>query len=67
MLCRAQLSADESLLKQLQQQEMKKREGLKAAEAKVMRLKEQLLASEKIVNANRLLLKKLHEQVCVCV
>ncbi|KAI7811681.1 zinc finger C3H1 domain-containing protein-like [Triplophysa rosa] len=59
----SQLTADESLLKQLQQQEMKKREALKTAEAKVMRLKEQLLASEKIANANRLLLKKLHEQV----
>ncbi|XP_056595490.1 zinc finger C3H1 domain-containing protein [Triplophysa dalaica] len=60
---KSQLTTDESLLKQLQQQEMKKREALKAAEAKVMRLKEQLLSSEKIANANRLLLKKLHEQV----
>lgn len=42
---------------------MKKKESLKAAEGKVMRLKEQLLASEKIVSANRVLLKKLLEQV----
>lgn len=42
---------------------MKKKESLKAAEGKVTRLKEQLLASEKIVSANRVLLKKLQEQV----
>ncbi|XP_058622933.1 zinc finger C3H1 domain-containing protein isoform X2 [Onychostoma macrolepis] len=60
---KAQLCKDEALLKQLQQQEVKKKESLKAAEGKVMRLKEQLLASEKIVSANRVLLKKLQEQV----
>ncbi|XP_051975126.1 zinc finger C3H1 domain-containing protein isoform X1 [Xyrauchen texanus] len=60
---KAQLSQDESLLKQLLQQEIKKKESLKAAEAKVIRLKEQMLASEKIVSANRVLLKKLQEQI----
>ncbi|XP_043090423.1 zinc finger C3H1 domain-containing protein isoform X4 [Puntigrus tetrazona] len=60
---KAQLGKDEALLKQLLQQEVKKKESLKAAEGKVMRLKEQLLASEKIVSANRVLLKKLQEQV----
>lgn len=62
-VCRTQLCKDEALLKQLLQQEMKKKESLKAAEGKVSRLKEQLLASEKIVSANRVLLKKLQEQV----
>lgn len=61
--CRAQLCKDEALLKQLQQQEIKKKESLKVAEGKVTKLKEQLLASEKIVSANRVLLKKLQEQV----
>ncbi|XP_026095225.1 zinc finger C3H1 domain-containing protein [Carassius auratus] len=60
---KTQLCKDEALLKQLLQQEMKKKESLKAAEGKVSRLKEQLLASEKIVSANRVLLKKLQEQV----
>ncbi|ROL44841.1 Zinc finger C3H1 domain-containing protein [Anabarilius grahami] len=60
---RAQLCKDEALLKQLQQQEIKKKESLKVAEGKVTKLKEQLLASEKIVSANRVLLKKLQEQV----
>ncbi|XP_051547980.1 zinc finger C3H1 domain-containing protein-like isoform X2 [Myxocyprinus asiaticus] len=60
---KAQLRKDDSLLKLLLQQEMKKKESLKAAEGKVMRLKEQLLASEKIVSANRVLLKKLQEQI----
>uniref|UniRef100_A0A673G357 Putative zinc-finger domain-containing protein n=1 Tax=Sinocyclocheilus rhinocerous TaxID=307959 RepID=A0A673G357_9TELE len=60
---KTQLCKDEALLKQLLQQEMKKKESLKAAEGKVTRLKEQLLASEKIVSANRVLLKKLQEQV----
>ncbi|KAG9342223.1 hypothetical protein JZ751_016725 [Albula glossodonta] len=57
------LLKDELLLKHLLQQEMKKRESLRAAEAKAAKLKEQLLASEKIAGANRLLLKKLEEQV----
>ncbi|KAK7122146.1 hypothetical protein R3I93_023078 [Phoxinus phoxinus] len=60
---RAQLCKDEALLKQLQLQELKKRECVRAAEGKVSRLKEQLLASEKIASANRVLLKKLQEQV----
>ncbi|XP_030626028.1 zinc finger C3H1 domain-containing protein [Chanos chanos] len=60
---KAHLQKDEQLLKHLLQQEVKKKESLKAAEAKVAKLKEQLLASEKIVNANKLLLKKLQEQV----
>ncbi|KPP73583.1 zinc finger C3H1 domain-containing protein-like [Scleropages formosus] len=59
------LLKDEALLKHLVQQELKKREFLKAAEAKVARLKEQLVASEKIVGANKVLLKKLQEQVGV--
>lgn len=46
------------------QQEQKKKEALKAAEAKVAKLKEQLLASEKIVSANKTLLNRLQEQVC---
>ncbi|XP_060892208.1 zinc finger C3H1 domain-containing protein-like isoform X3 [Labrus mixtus] len=57
------LQRDEAMLRHLLQQELKKRESLKAAEGKVVRLREQLQASEKIVSANRLLLKKLQEQV----
>ncbi|XP_074489390.1 zinc finger C3H1 domain-containing protein isoform X1 [Sebastes fasciatus] len=57
------LQRDETILRHLLQQELKKTESLKAAEAKVSRLKEQLQASEKIVTANRTLLKKLQEQV----
>ncbi|KAJ8245271.1 hypothetical protein GJAV_G00268960 [Gymnothorax javanicus] len=57
------LLRDELLLKHLLQQEQRKRESLRAAEAKVTKLKEQLLASEKIAGANRVLLKKLEEQV----
>lgn len=38
---------------------------MKAAEAKVAKLKEQLLASEKIVSANKTLLNRLQEQVGV--
>ncbi|KAG5830577.1 hypothetical protein ANANG_G00312180 [Anguilla anguilla] len=57
------LQKDEVLLKHLLQQEQRKRESLRAAEAKAAKLKEQLLASEKIAGANRLLLKKLEEQV----
>ncbi|XP_062403840.1 zinc finger C3H1 domain-containing protein isoform X2 [Sardina pilchardus] len=60
---RTQLEKDESLLKQLLQQELKKKELLRAAETKVAKLREQLLASEKIVSANRVLLKKLQEQM----
>jgi len=60
---RAIMQRDETVLRQLLQQELKKRESLKAAEAKVARMREQLLASEKIASANRTLLKKLQEQV----
>lgn len=59
----AQLQKDQALLEHLHQQELRKKESLKAAEAKVARMKEQLLASERVVSANRLLLKKLQEQV----
>ncbi|XP_036963341.1 zinc finger C3H1 domain-containing protein-like isoform X1 [Acanthopagrus latus] len=57
------LQRDEAVLRHLLQQELKKRESLKAAEGKVAKLREQLQASEKIVGANRTLLKKLQEQV----
>ncbi|XP_054865361.1 zinc finger C3H1 domain-containing protein isoform X2 [Amphiprion ocellaris] len=57
------LQRDEAVLRHLLQQELKKTESLKAAEAKVSKLKEQLQASERIVTANRTLLKKLQEQV----
>lgn len=65
-VCHRQLlQKDEAILRQLLQQEMKKRESLKAAEAKVAKLREQLLASERIVGANKTLLRKLQEQVGV--
>uniref|UniRef100_UPI00398EBB42 zinc finger C3H1 domain-containing protein-like isoform X2 n=1 Tax=Pristiophorus japonicus TaxID=55135 RepID=UPI00398EBB42 len=57
------LTKDESLLSNLLQQEAKKKEALRQAEAKYMKHKEQLQAAEKIVNANRMLLKKLQEQI----
>ncbi|XP_042371626.1 zinc finger C3H1 domain-containing protein-like, partial [Plectropomus leopardus] len=57
------LQRDEAVLRQLLQQELKKRESLKTAETKVSKLREQLQASEKIVSANRTLLRKLQEQV----
>ncbi|KAK9516050.1 hypothetical protein VZT92_024012 [Zoarces viviparus] len=57
------LQRDEAVLRHLLHQELKKRDSLKAAEAKVVKLREQLQASEKIVNANKTLLKKLQEQV----
>lgn len=57
------LTKDESLLSNLLQQEAKKKEALRQAEVKYMKHKEQLQAAEKIVNANRMLLKKLQEQV----
>ncbi|XP_053538287.1 zinc finger C3H1 domain-containing protein isoform X2 [Ictalurus punctatus] len=60
---RAQLQKDQDLLEQLHQQELRKKESLKLAEAKVVRLKEQLLAAEKVTSANRVLLRKLQEQV----
>ncbi|XP_059508466.1 zinc finger C3H1 domain-containing protein isoform X2 [Stegostoma tigrinum] len=57
------LTKDESLLSNLLQQEAKKKEALRQAEAKYVKHKEQLQAAEKIVNANRMLLKKLQEQI----
>ncbi|KAM4734728.1 zinc finger C3H1 domain-containing protein isoform 2-T2 [Anableps anableps] len=57
------LQRDEAVLRHLLQQELKKTETLRAAETKVVKLREQLQASEKIVAANRTLLKKLQEQV----
>ncbi|CAL8296963.1 unnamed protein product [Boreogadus saida] len=60
---RAIMQKDEAILRQLLQQELKKRESLDAAEGKVARLREQLLASEKVVSANLTLLKKFQEQV----
>lgn len=64
-LCpRELLQKDEAILRHLLQQEIKKKESLKAAEGKVSKLREQLLASERIVGANKTLLRKLQEQVC---
>ncbi|XP_066579625.1 zinc finger C3H1 domain-containing protein isoform X2 [Amia ocellicauda] len=57
------LLKEELLLKHLLQQELKKKESLKVSETKVAKLKEQLLATERIVNANKILLKKLQEQI----
>lgn len=57
------LQRDEAVLRHLLQQELKKTESLKAAEAKVAKLREQLQASERIVSANKMLLRKLCEQV----
>lgn len=57
------LQRDEAVLQQLLQQEIKKKESLKAAEVKVTKLREQLVASERIVGANKTLLRKLQEQV----
>lgn len=59
------LQKDEAMLRQLLQQQIKKKEALKAAEVKVTKLREQLLASERIVGANKTLLRKLQEQVNV--
>ncbi|MEQ2268564.1 hypothetical protein XENORESO_004737 [Xenotaenia resolanae] len=60
---RVLLQRDEAILRHLLQQELKKSETLRAAETKMVKLREQLQASEKIVAANRTLLKKLQEQV----
>lgn len=54
---------DESVLKHLLQQEAKKKESVRLAESKIAKLNEQLQATEKILNANRVFLKKLQEQV----
>ncbi|XP_077121398.1 zinc finger C3H1 domain-containing protein isoform X1 [Ranitomeya variabilis] len=57
------LLKDESLLKNLLQQEEKKKESIRTAELKVSRLTEQLQATEKFLNANRVFLRKLQEQI----
>lgn len=54
---------DESVLKNLVQQEAKKRESVRNAETKITKLTEQLQATEKILSVNRMFLKKLQEQV----
>lgn len=54
---------DESVLKHLLQQEAKKKESLRLAESKIAKLNEQLQATEKVLNANKIFLKKLQEQV----
>nr|DBA31131.1 TPA: hypothetical protein GDO54_007031 [Pyxicephalus adspersus] len=57
------LVKDESLLKNLLQQEEKKKESIKTAELKMTKLSEQLQATEKFLNASRVFLKKLQEQI----
>nr|XP_056703287.1 zinc finger C3H1 domain-containing protein isoform X4 [Euleptes europaea] len=57
------LMKDESVLKHLLQQEAKKKESVRLAESKIAKLNEQLQATGKILNANRVFLKKLQEQI----
>ncbi|KAM6304043.1 zinc finger C3H1 domain-containing protein isoform 2-T2 [Podargus strigoides] len=57
------LMKDESVLRHLLQQEAKKRENVRIAENKINKLAEQLQATEKILNANKMFLKKLQEQI----
>ncbi|XP_059582074.1 zinc finger C3H1 domain-containing protein isoform X3 [Alligator mississippiensis] len=57
------LMKDESVLKHLLQQEVKKRENVRIAENKINKLAEQLQATEKILNVNKIFLKKLQEQI----
>ncbi|OCT88926.1 zinc finger C3H1 domain-containing protein [Xenopus laevis] len=57
------LLKDESVLKHLLQQEVKKNESIKTAELKVTRLTEQMQVTEKFLNANRMFLKNLQEQI----
>lgn len=57
------LMKDESVLKNLVQQEGKKRESVRNAEMKITKLTEQLQATEKILTVNRMFLKKLQEQI----
>ncbi|XP_066489957.1 zinc finger C3H1 domain-containing protein isoform X2 [Tiliqua scincoides] len=57
------LLKDESVLKHLLQQEAKKKESVRLAESKIAKLNEQLQATEKILNANKVFLKKLQEQI----
>lgn len=57
------LIKDESVLKNLLQQQAKKRENVRIAENKINKLAEQLQATEKILNANKAFLKRLQEHV----
>ncbi|XP_029453039.1 LOW QUALITY PROTEIN: zinc finger C3H1 domain-containing protein [Rhinatrema bivittatum] len=57
------LMKDESMLKHLLQQEAKKKEAVRIAEAKIAKLSEQMQATEKILSANKIFLKKLQEQI----
>lgn len=62
---------DESVLKNLLQQQAKKRENVRIAENKINKLAEQLQATEKILNANKAFLKRIQEHVigtlkCFC-
>ncbi|KAJ1165395.1 hypothetical protein NDU88_005823 [Pleurodeles waltl] len=57
------LMKDESVLKHLLQQEAKKKESVRLAETKMSKLCEQMQATEKILSANRIFLKKLQEQI----
>lgn len=65
------LIKDESVLKNLLQQQARKRENVRIAENKINKLAEQLQATEKILNANKAFLKRLQEHVtctlkCFC-
>ncbi|CAI9559958.1 unnamed protein product [Staurois parvus] len=57
------LIKDESVLKNLLQQEEKKKESIKNAELKMTKLTEQLKATETFLNASRVFLKNLQEQI----
>lgn len=57
------LVKDESVLKNLLQQEVKKKESIKNAELKITKLTEQLKATETFLNASRAFLKNLQEQI----
>lgn len=57
------LMKDESVLRNLLQQQAKKRENVRIAENKINKLAEQLQATEKILNANKAFLKRLQEHV----
>ncbi|XP_023794734.1 zinc finger C3H1 domain-containing protein [Cyanistes caeruleus] len=57
------LMKDESVLRNLLQQQAKKRENVRIAENKINKLAEQLQATEKILNANKAFLKRLQEHI----
>ncbi|XP_038009716.1 zinc finger C3H1 domain-containing protein isoform X1 [Motacilla alba alba] len=57
------LIKDESVLKNLLQQQAKKRENVRIAENKINKLAEQLQATEKVLNANKAFLKRLQEHI----